>query len=203
MDDRVTFEEKVGGALDALFTGALVLTRDPARAEALVVGVVAEAFQSRARGSGEFRHWIVGRMVSRYVEHASERATPDRAPEAGRDEEGGRSVAEGAGLDLENLVVELESLETRDPDRLASLIRAGLRGLPLLERAAVWLVTVMGFSYEEAGSVLGIDRSDVRGRVLRGRHELQLRLAPALHEAVSGDAAPGDSAAPPRAGGDG
>ncbi|MGH7539898.1 MAG: RNA polymerase sigma factor [Gemmatimonadota bacterium] len=195
MDDRVAFEEKVGSALDALHTGARLLTRDPGRAEALVVGAVTEAFRSRSPGEESgFKTWIVGRMVRRYIEHAGEdtAVSDDRLRDSALDEDAGEAAPEEMSPELEALVNRLESLEARDPDGLGRLIRSTLERLALLERAAVWLVTVIGFTYAEAGSALNVGVADVRALVLRGRRHLQRQLALELRESRSNDAsAPG------------
>lgn len=179
MDDRVTFEEEVGRALDDLYTGALLLTRDRDGAESLVIETVADAFQARSRAPGGdgFLKWIVRRMVRRQLELSDGEASAPRAEgeKPGHD----RRPTPDA---LEALLRRLGALEAEDPDGLGRLIRFELQKLPLLDRAAVWLVTVLGFTYAETASVLRIDSSGVREHVFRGRRELQLRLGRALRD---------------------
>lgn len=57
-------------------------------------------------------------------------------------------------------------------DRRVDLLRA-LRSLPRTQREALVLVSWLGYTAEEAGSLLGIDASSVRGRLHRARQTLR------------------------------
>lgn len=187
MDDRVAFEEKIGRALDDLYTGALLLTRDADRAESLVVETVAEAFRARRRepDSDSFRNRIVSRMVHRHLDRSDEDVSVRGADEAQRHDD--RPALDA----LQALLHRLDTLEAEDPEGLARLIRVELQELPLLDRAAVWLVTVLGFTYAEAASALHVDSSHIRRCVFRGRYALQLRLGRALGGPTRGESSSG------------
>lgn len=186
MDDRVTFEEGVGRALDDLYAGARLLTRDRGGAESLVIETVTGAFRARSRApdADRFTKWIVGRMVRLHLELSEGDEVPPRDDGGGRG--GDRERTPDA---LEGLLRRLGALEAEDPDGLARLIRSELQELPLVDRAAVWLVTVLGFTYAEAASALGVGLSEVREHLFRGRDALQLRLGHALRTSRPGDSA--------------
>jgi RNA polymerase sigma-70 factor, ECF subfamily len=61
-------------------------------------------------------------------------------------------------------------LEIRDLERV-------FRALPAVQRDALLLVGVSGFSYEEAAEVIGCAQGTVKSRVSRARTELDRRLA--------------------------
>lgn len=188
MASEGTFEERIGDSLDALFDGAELLTRESLRAEKLVLSVVVEAARSHPRGPGEavdFRKWILGRMVRQYVEYAEGdvlgEAEEDRASGEGSASVAPEEVPEGeAGSAVESLLTNLSTLDRSAPDRLGVLIRSAMRELRLYDRAALWLVNVMDFSYAEAARSLGIGPAALRRTLRRARKELQLRLAGAL-----------------------
>jgi RNA polymerase sigma-70 factor (ECF subfamily) len=51
-----------------------------------------------------------------------------------------------------------------------------LASLPRSQREALVLMEWLGFSADEAGGILGIDSSSVRGRVHRARNALRQRF---------------------------
>jgi len=66
-----------------------------------------------------------------------------------------------------------------DPGSVAELrdqILRALRALPVTQQEALLLVEWVGMTAEEAGGVLGIDASSVRGRVHRARSTLRERF---------------------------
>jgi len=64
--------------------------------------------------------------------------------------------------------------ETEATDRRVDLLRA-IRSLPRTQREALVLVEWLGYTAEEAGSLLGIDAASVRGRLHRARNSLRRR----------------------------
>jgi RNA polymerase sigma-70 factor (ECF subfamily) len=67
-----------------------------------------------------------------------------------------------------------EVAEPDEPERRLDLRRA-IRSLPRGQREALVLVEWLGYTAEEAGSVLGIDPASVRGRLHRARQSLRER----------------------------
>lgn len=197
MEERETFEERVGPALDALFDGALLLVEDRPRAEDLVVAAVLDASR-RYRAVNpprDFRKWIVGGLVRWYLER-DDRAAEDAVVAPGG---GGAPVgtdppeegAPGAVGALGTLAADLAVLEREDPARLGRLVRGSLRKLPARRRLAVWLVDVMEFSYAEASRAMGSGADDFRETLYRARRDLQPLLGPAVRADVErGEGAP-------------
>jgi RNA polymerase sigma-70 factor (ECF subfamily) len=66
-----------------------------------------------------------------------------------------------------------ESVATSDE------VHQALAGIPEAQREALVLIEWLGLDSEEAGRVLGIDASSVRGRLHRGRNSLRKRLGDA------------------------
>jgi RNA polymerase sigma factor (sigma-70 family) len=71
-----------------------------------------------------------------------------------------------------------EPAETTAPDpadvvERSTEVRRLLASLPIAQRQALVLVDWLGFSTEEAGSVLGIESVSVRGRIHRARRTLR------------------------------
>jgi RNA polymerase sigma factor (sigma-70 family) len=65
-------------------------------------------------------------------------------------------------------------VEPDEPERRLDLRRA-IRSLPRGQREALVLVEWLGYTAEEAGSLLGIDPASVRGRLHRARQSLRAR----------------------------
>ena len=199
--DATTFEEKLSGELDALYDGALLLAPHAERAEAFVVDVVRSAAGRPSPEAPAFRPWILRRLV-RHVLDELEEVPPEESP---------APPAAGEGIEvseLDHLLRDLARLEAAEGARLGDLLRACMRELPLRDRAALWLVTVMGLDYGEAGAALRTGREEVRDRLYRARRELQGRVALALREVSESGSGPGsrldhgraaDGGRPPRA----
>lgn len=180
MSEGETFEERVSADLDALYDGAALLTGEPARAEALIVSVVVEAARATnpPEDPEEFRKWILGRLVRHHLAYVDAIRTGEESAASSADGEPGSSPAAS-----ETLVDDLARWEAAAPDRLNDLIRRAIGGLPLRERAALWLVNVIDFRYTEAAAALDVRLSRLRELLYRARHELQLRMAVALRAA--------------------
>ena len=67
-----------------------------------------------------------------------------------------------------------ESLEARIERReLATLLQAGLNGLPAAQRIAVVMSDIQGMSYEEIAQVTSLSLGTVKSRLSRGRAKLR------------------------------
>ena len=191
MEARETYEEKVSKALDVLYDGALLLTAQVDRAESLVVSVVTGGVggDHRALDADGFRKWIVARLVRQYIEYVDmtiERSG-DPEPEASElDLPPGAGAPGRTGLD--ELIANFEHLDASSAERLGYHIREQLGELDIDPRAAIWLVSVMCFTYAEAAAALGLRRVELREALFRGRKELQVRLAIALQQEMPGRA---------------
>jgi RNA polymerase sigma-70 factor (ECF subfamily) len=72
--------------------------------------------------------------------------------------------------------------DATDPGELLASraeLRAALMELPAGERAAVWLVDVVGFDYAEAATMMATPEGTVASRLSRARTALRRTLAPA------------------------
>lgn len=65
--------------------------------------------------------------------------------------------------------------------QLTSYVRRALQRLPLRDREIIVLCDLHGFSYADAGLMIGISTAAVRSRLYRARHLLRQRLAPVLN----------------------
>jgi len=179
----------VSGSIDAMFDGARLMTGDAARGEALVVASVVEASRRYRREPPEenFDRWILTRLIRQYARHADRFADPH---EVVGEEDGARPpfvvsvtlpddrpVAES---DVQSLMARMLDAHDHEPDRLSAMVRAEMAYLPLTERVALWLVSVVGFDYRTAAATLEMGVADLRQVLLHARRELQARLAVSL-----------------------
>jgi RNA polymerase sigma-70 factor (ECF subfamily) len=153
--------------LDSLFSTALRLTRDRARAEDLVQ----DTFLKAVRFAGQFERGTNLRAWLFTILHNTFR---NELRGAGRDPvEIDSEVVEGAST---------SRTSRDDPESLlmrASLgpdLEAALAGLPEGFRQAVWLRDVEEFSYAEIAGMLSIPVGTVMSRIARGRRALYQRL---------------------------
>lgn len=178
MSDLETFEERLGGALDALYEAATLMTGDPARAEQLVIGSVVEASRDyRREAPGRtFETWLLVRVVRRYVS-----AVPDADETTSEDDARGEGAPGGEVASRATMQRMSRLLADSDGStKLTAWIGEELRSLPLEERVAVWLVSARGLSYAEAAEALGEDRDGIRVLLWRGRRRLQVLVASRL-----------------------
>ncbi|MFQ5679627.1 MAG: RNA polymerase sigma factor [Gemmatimonadota bacterium] len=183
-EGQETFEERVSGSLDALFDGATLLVGQPDRAEALVVSVVVEAARTYPRPEGEgFRKWILGRLIRHYVRYVE--AAHDGEERKARQAGSGSEPVANRDTTLDALLLSLAELDRAGPEQLGEIVRGCMGELPVRERAALWLVNVMQFSYAEAARVLGMRLGLLRETLYRARKDLQGRLAVALQRELS------------------
>ncbi len=164
------FEEVALVHLDALYRGALRLTRNRAQAEDLVQEALARAFVSFDRFSAgtNCRAWLFTIMRNVFLNQLRrERETPrevefleERLPE---NVEGVRPTAPTPEDEF------LQTVVHGDVDR-------ALLGLPERFREAVVLCDIEGFSYREIAEALECPIGTVMSRLSRGRRLLRLAL---------------------------
>jgi DNA-directed RNA polymerase specialized sigma24 family protein len=131
-----TFEELASQELDALYQGALFLSGGrPEGAERLLVDAVTLAFSEHTHDIADVERWLEARLVRSFVRHATEAPEPLPADTARR-------------LAL-------------DPDAFDSIgsqeLFEAAGELPAWPRAALWLVMLRRWSYEDAATALGVD----------------------------------------------
>lgn len=139
-----TFEEHAGMALDALYPGALFLTAANAtEAERLVIATVSGAFGQVTTGTDLSVRWFEANMAHRFL---ASTAAPALVPTQPSD------------------IVPMESMQQGDLFRAAAAI-------PEWARAAIWLVLLRRWSYQEACDALRVSQ-DVLSEMLEHRHAL-------------------------------
>ena len=154
-----TFEEFAGRYIDVLYHGALFLNggKEPP-AEDLVLWTLTGAFQEfrQIGDAGAAAEWIEAKLVEAFLARAASGSRDDASTEMG-----GSSVDVPSSHTPFSGTIEIDS---------EALFRAGAK-MPLLARAAIWLVVFRRWSYGDASIVLGTDVDGVKD-LLRYRQVL-------------------------------
>jgi RNA polymerase sigma-70 factor (ECF subfamily) len=157
------------GNLDALYRGALRLTRDPDKAQDLVQDTYARAlrYQRSYQAGTNMKAWLFAIMRNLYW---------DRFQKANREAVSIDDIGEFALYD--QMRDDLgEGPETEVLDRIArGEVVDAIEKLSPLHREVVLLVDVEGFSYKDAATVLGVPIGTVMSRLHRARQQLQKDL---------------------------
>ena len=184
-----TFEEQISRSIDEMFDGARLMTGDTTRGEALVVASVVDASRRYRREPPRerFDRWILTRMIRQYADHPDLFADPREVADG--EESGGSTFTVPAAVgddrpvaesDVGLLMARMLDAHDHEPDRLSDVIRAEMAHLPLTERIAMWLVSVVQFDYKSAAAALEMGIGDLRHVLLHARRELQVRVAVSL-----------------------
>lgn len=172
---REQFEALVGEHLDRLYSVALRLTRNRTAAEDLVQEAMLRAwrsFHTFQRGTN-IRAWLYRVLVNAHHDtYRKQTREPETVPQEEITDFYLYSKARESMALGEAGNPELEVL-----DRVMDAeVRGSLESLPLQFRAAVVLVDIEGFSYNEAAEILGVPVGTVMSRLFRGRRLLQRAL---------------------------
>lgn len=167
------FERDALPYLDALYSAALRMTKNPESAEDLVQETFAKAFTSfhQFTEGTNLRAWLYRILTTTFINiYRKEQRQPLISD--GEIEEW--QIAEAAThTSDQGKSAEVEALEQL-PD---SDIKIALQELPEEFRLAVYFADVEGFSYKEVAEILNIPPGTVMSRLHRGRKLLRESLA--------------------------
>lgn len=168
-----SFAEEAVGHLDALYSVACKLTRNPAEAEDLVQDTLLKAMKARDQfhAGTNLKAWLFRILTNTFI---------NKYRRGGLE----RSVLEGPDADplVDGWVSASTMRQLRDPEQQAlqpiveGEVQRALDQLPTEFKLAVILCDVEEFSYEEIAQIMGCPIGTVMSRLHRGRKLLQRSL---------------------------
>lgn len=172
-EDLQRFEDEALPLANALYGGALRMTRNPADAADLVQETFLRAFRSwnQFKEGTNLKAWLYRIMTNLYI---SSYRVKKREPQL-------VSTSDNGDFDLyQSLVDRAEVSKSAESIVIDSLgdedIKKALADLPEDFRMAVSLADIDGFSYKEIADMLDIPIGTVMSRLHRGRKSLQKAL---------------------------
>jgi RNA polymerase sigma-70 factor (ECF subfamily) len=173
-DQRLAFERAALPHLDAVYTAALRLTRNPDDAQDLLQETILRAFRffHQFTEGTNCRAWLLAILYNNF-RNAYRRGA--REQPAATNEEFDREV--------ETRSMQADQARTNPEDLIGGRIvgrqiEAALSTIPAEFREALLLVDVQELNYQEVADVLGVPLGTIKSRVSRGRALMRA----ALHE---------------------
>jgi RNA polymerase sigma-70 factor (ECF subfamily) len=175
MADRGRFTELAMPHMQALYTAALRMTRNPADAEDLVQETFLKAYRAfdRFEEGTNLRAWLYKILTNTFINsYRSAKRRPEKADVEDVEDlymyhRIGDLQASGVGRSAEDEVFD----HFTDDE-----VKAAIESLPEAFRIAVLLADVEGFSYKEIADITEVPIGTVMSRIHRGRKALQKAL---------------------------
>jgi RNA polymerase sigma-70 factor (ECF subfamily) len=164
-DQRLKFEQTVLPHLDAAYTAALRLARNPEDAEDLLQETILRAyrfFHQFAEGTN-CRAWLLAILYNNFRNYYRRRA---REQPAAASEDFNREVEARSLLADQAQINPEELLSGR---MIGRQIELALNTIPAEFREALLLVDVQDLNYQEVANVLNVALGTIKSRVSRGR----------------------------------
>lgn len=168
------YEADVLPLLDALYAGALRMTRNPDDASDLVQETVERAFRSfdQFKAGTNIKAWLFRILTNSYINgYRKKQRQPTQS--STEDVEDWQMAAAESHTSTGLRSAEVEALD-RLPD---GDVKRALAEIPEDFRIAVYLADVEGFAYREIAEIMGTPVGTVMSRLHRGRAQLREKLA--------------------------
>jgi RNA polymerase sigma-70 factor (ECF subfamily) len=175
MADQSHFAELAMPYMDALYSAALRLTRNPADAEDLVQETYLRAYRGFEgfRDGTNLKAWMYRILTNTYINtYRAKKRRPDEVELDGADDFSLFHKVGGLEAARAGRSAETELLEALPDDA----VKAAVEDLPDQYRIPVLLADVEGFSYKEIAEIMDTPIGTVMSRLHRGRRQLQQRL---------------------------